>query len=126
MRDEARLTRNVAIQKKSTADSRSAVPFCTLTGKVTLLQRADARVQAGLVSRRGIFVDHALLNCFVQGGNRLSEHLLGRRFVAFGQGFAQIAQSATQTGTVGTVAFAAPNGLARAFQSRKMISHAES
>jgi len=72
MRDEARLTRNVAIQKKSTADSRSAVPFCTLTGKVTLLQRADARVQAGLVSRRGIFVDHALLNCFVQGGNRLS------------------------------------------------------
>jgi hypothetical protein len=82
-----------------------------------------SRAQAGLVTRRGILMDYALLNGLIEGGSSLSEDQFGACFIAFGQGFTQFAECPAEPGSVGTIADAACLGLACALQGRKMICH---
>jgi len=88
-----------------------------------LLHRHNARTQAGLVTRRGVFVQRALLDRLVEGRNGLAVHLLGSWLVAPGDGLAQVAQLGAQSGGVGAIARRAAFGLAGALQRRKMICH---
>lgn len=75
------------------------------------------------VPRRSVFVQRALLNCFVEGGNGLSIRLLRRGFVAFCDAFAQVAQLRAQARGVGSVACGAAFGLTGALERRLMIRH---
>jgi hypothetical protein len=59
-------------------------------------QRRQPGAQAGFVPVRGIFVQHALLNGFVESGNGLAVSLLGGRLVALSERFAHVAQGGTQ------------------------------
>jgi hypothetical protein len=72
--------------------------------ELPLLQRVHARTQAGLITRRGILVDYALLNRLIESGNGLSENQIGTGLIAFRQSVAQITQSAAQPGGIGAVA----------------------
>ena len=53
-------------------------------------------VQSGLVTGGSVLVYDALLDRFVEGRNGLPEALLGRLLIAFGESFAQAAESAPQ------------------------------
>jgi hypothetical protein len=88
-----------------------------------LLHRSDALAQAGLVARRGVLVQRALLDGLIQRGNRLTIDLFSGGFVAFGDALAQVAQLGAQAGGVGPVTGGTAFGLTGAFQRRKMISH---
>src|SRR5215467_3620876 len=88
-----------------------------------LLYRGDARRKAGLVARGGVLVQRALLDRFVEGGDGLPVGLLGGGLIALRDGFAELAQLATQLGRVRAITFSTGFGLARAFLRRKMICH---
>src|SRR5579872_1263314 len=80
-------------------------------------------IQAGLVPRGRIGVQHALLNRFIERRNGLPERRFGCLFVAFGKRFAQIAENGAQAGRVGAIANGSLFSLTGAFQCRKMVCH---
>src|ERR1039458_7031431 len=79
--------------------------------------------EARLVARSGVAVQRALLDCFVERGNRLAVGLFGSWLVALLDGLAQRAQRGAQAGGVGAIGGRALRGLTGAFERRKMISH---
>jgi hypothetical protein len=91
--------------------------------EIPLFHRSDTGAQAGLVARRGVLVQRALLDSLVEGGNRRAIELLSGLLVALGDGLAEFTQRAAQARSIGAVAGGAAFGLAGAFQRRKMISH---
>jgi SpoVK/Ycf46/Vps4 family AAA+-type ATPase len=68
-------------------------------------------------------MQHALLDCLVEGGDGLPKNLIGALLVALGKRLTQVAQGATQPGSVGAIAHRSFRGLTGAFQRRKMICH---
>src|SRR5438552_16175816 len=89
----------------------------------SLLHCGDAFAQAGLVARGGVLVQGALLDGFVEHGNGGAIELFGGLLVALGDGFAELAECASEAGGVGAIAGGPAFGLAGAFQRRKMICH---
>jgi hypothetical protein len=81
-----------------------------------LLDRGHARGQPGLIARRGVLVQGALLDSLVEGGNGLAIRLFGSVLVAFCDGFTKFAQLGAQTGGIGAVARGSVFGLAGALQ----------
>src|SRR5579864_9190878 len=79
--------------------------------------------QAGLVARRGVLMQRALLDSLVERRYSRAVNLLGGCFVALGDGLAHVAQLGTQAGSVGAIARGAAVGLAGALLRRKMICH---
>src|SRR4051812_8328947 len=88
-----------------------------------LLQRLQAGAQAGFIPASGVLVQHALLDSFVEGGNRLAESLLRGSLVALREGFTHVAQCGTQTRGVAAVPGGACLGLTGALERRKMVCH---
>ena len=93
---------------------------------LVLLQRIQARAQAGLVASGGVFVENAFLNGLVEGGNCLAKNLLRGRLIASGQCFAQAPEFGAQTRAVAAVLHSAGFSLTGALQRRKMVCHRSS
>src|SRR5579864_5617139 len=79
--------------------------------------------QSGFVARRGVLMQRALLDGFVERRYSRAVNLLSGCFVALGDGFAHLAQPGTQAGSVGAIARGAAVGLAGALLRRKMVCH---
>ena len=79
--------------------------------------------QPGLVARRGVLMQRALLDRLVERRYSLAVNLLGGCLVALGDGLAHIAQLGTQAGGVGAIARGAAFCLAGALLRRKMVCH---
>jgi len=88
-----------------------------------LLQRLQAGAQAGFIPASGVFVQHALLDGLVEGGDGLAISLLSGGLVALGEGFAHVAQRRAQARGVAAVPGSAGLGLTGALERRKMICH---
>jgi len=100
------------------------LPDCAVKILDLLLRdRVQTRVETGLVARCGVLVKHALLDRFVESGDRLPENLVGPLLVTFSERLTQVAQRAAQSGSVGAVASRAFLSLTGALQRRKMICH---
>jgi hypothetical protein len=89
----------------------------------SLLHGADALTQAGLVARRRIGVQCALLDRFVENRHGFTVQVFSSGFVALAYGLAQVAQLRAQTGGVGAITGGSTFGLTGALQRRKMICH---
>jgi hypothetical protein len=88
-----------------------------------LLHRIDTSAEAGLITRGGIYVQRALLDCLVECGHRLAVGLFGGLFVALFNGLSQAAQCGAQAGGIYAIGGRALRGLTCALKGRKMICH---
>lgn len=79
--------------------------------------------QPGLVPRRGILVDHALLDGLIERRDGLAEQLVDIVFVAGGQRLAELADCTTQTSLVAAVNYRLSFRLPGPLQGRIMIRH---
>lgn len=68
-------------------------------------------------------MNHALLNGFIESRNGFAEDLFSGLFVILGEGFSQVTQGRTQTGSISAIALGTSFGLAGALERRKMVCH---